>query len=460
MRSFRLAVFATLLTFVGAVATATPAGAAVSGAGTAVVGTSILAVDIGDGMLGIGVLTDASRSNLDKLQGVPEAATALRPLDITSNVDALSDLNKSIPTVEARSQGAEDKQSAGIDLGSLGLEALADGQLSAAELFAVVDSAGARSGITSEALTNLALVGGLLDVDAINAVAGDLPLLGTNAAATASEASRTLDVGAVNLLNLGALLDGLGIPLGDLSLDQVADLLDTLNLLNGTELTSLLSGLGLAALPVDADADDLLATVTGAGDALADAVDDLAALQALPLCDATVIIVDPLATLIGVANDGTVDCAEATTIVNGRITDGAGDLTGLLGGLVTILDGTELLSLDGVDAGVTAKATDDINTSVAKVTGVVGDLSVGGVTIPGVDLLATAQQLADTAESALTTIDGVLGTIDPGLAGLVDLQVLDTSGTGVTRRTATCEPLPAWSASASPSRRPPIWPTS
>jgi hypothetical protein len=427
-----LAVFATLLTFVGAVATTTPAGAAVSGAGTALVGTSILNVDVGDGLLGIGVLTDASRSNLDKLQGATEAATALRPLDITSNVPALAALNKSVPTVEARTTGAEDKESAGIDLGSLGLEALADGQLSLASLFAIVDGAGARSGITSEALTNLALVGGLLDLDAVNAVASEVPLLSTNAGTSSTEASRLLDVGAINVLNLGALLDGLGIPLGDLSLDQVLGMLEGLDVLNGAGVTSLLSGLGLPALPADADAADVQSTVDTVEAAIADAVADLASLNGLPLCDATVILADPLASLVGVPVGTT--CAAALSAVNTRLTGDRGDLTGLLNGLLGILDGMELLSIDGVDAGVQSKATDDINTSVAKVTGAIGDITVGGITIPGLDLLATAQQLTDTAESALDTIDGVLGTIDPDLAGIVNVELLDTSGTGVTKQ--------------------------
>jgi hypothetical protein len=51
-----------------------------------------------------------------------------------------------------------------------------------------------------------------------------------------------------------------------------------------------------------------------------------------------------------------------------------------------------------------------------------------------VDLLATATQLADTAEGVVGAVDGVLGTVNPGLAGLIDVDLLDTSGTGVSKQ--------------------------
>jgi hypothetical protein len=416
-----------LLCLVGAVATTTPAGAAVAGSGTSLVSTSLVTVDVGEGLLGIRVLGDDSRSNLDKLQGVPEASTVLRPLEITSNVAALSALNKAIPPVEVRSQGAEDKKDAGIDLGSLGLPQVASGQLTPASLSAIVDSVSARSGMLS-ALSDLALVGGLADVDSV------ATLLGTAAATGSSDAVRALDVGAVGALNLGALLTGLGLDIDNLSLAMVEDLLAELDLLGaGSPVATLFTTLGLGAAPTDAAGLDtavtnVLATLSGANS-------DLAALDAAfpgVLCDAVTPVVDPLASLIGIT-PGTV-CATARTTLVGQQTAAAGDVTGLLGGLASILDGTELLSLDGIGAGVTAKATDDINTSVAKVTAAVGDLSIGGLTVPGVDLLATAQQLASTADSVVASIDDVLGTIDPALAGVIDVKLLDTSGTGVTKQ--------------------------
>ncbi|MGH3369135.1 MAG: hypothetical protein ACRDPR_03980 [Nocardioidaceae bacterium] len=203
----------------GAVAAVTPAGAAVQGSGTSLVSTTIAQLDLGDGLLGVRVLGDDSRSNLDKAQGVPEAATTLRPLEVSSTLAAL---NLSMPTVGVRSQGAEDrKNNLGIDLGSLGLTPVVDGQVVGGTLAALVDATGARSGMLTE-LTDLALVGGLVGVDSVDTV------LGTNALKDYTQSGRGLNVDSVTALNLGALLDGLGIPLSNLSIDALAGLLDQL----------------------------------------------------------------------------------------------------------------------------------------------------------------------------------------------------------------------------------------
>jgi hypothetical protein len=443
VRGFRLAVFATVFAVVGAFGAVTPAGAAVQGAGTGLISTSMLAVDLGDGLLGIRVLGDDTRSNLDKLQGVPEGATTLRPLEVTSAVAALSALNQALPTVGVRSQGPVDrKDNIGVDLGSLGLTQVVDGQLVGGALAALVDAAGAKSSMLTD-LTNLSLVGGLVDVNSISTV------LGASALNDFTESGRLVDVDAISALNLGALLDGLGIALPNLSLASLAGLLDQLGELDaGGEVENLLDALGLASA---GDAAGLTAVVNSLTTGIADATADLATLadtSLVPVCDDIVPLPDPIAALVGVVSGTT--CVDAVTAVTQRQTDGRTDLGGLLGigtvddpdvggiqdlpGLLEILDDIELLSLEGVTAGLDAKATDDINTSVAKVKAAIGDLTVGGLTVPGVDLLAGAQQLANVAGQVVGNVDDVLAMVDPDLAGLIAVDLLDTSGTGVSKQ--------------------------
>jgi hypothetical protein len=416
------------MALVGAFASIGPAHAATQGTGTSTAGTTVLQLDLGS-LLSARVLGDDSRSTIDSaVLNTPEAATVLRPLTLASGV--VPALNKEVAPTEVRSQGAQQQSSAGVDLASLGLPQVITGQLTAADLLAAVDTTGAHSSLTNGNLANLVLGGGLATVDSVKSA------LGTAAASTASDGSRGLEVDNITVLNLGALLDGLGLPVSGLSVGMVQNLLDSLGLLgSGTPVEDLFGTLALGAAP--ADAAGLGAAITSLQTTLSDATSDLAALDAAfpgAACTAVAPIPDPLATTIGVVV-GTA-CSVARTGLVSSQTVSAGQLGGLLSGLLQILDGTNLLSLDGVDAGVTSKATDDVSTSVAKVTAAIGNLSVGNLSVPGVDLLAGATAVTDLASSAVGQIDTVLGTIDPDLAGIINLKLLDTSGTGVSK-TAT-----------------------
>jgi hypothetical protein len=428
VRTFRTVTIAVVMALVGAFASIGPAHAATQGTGTSTAGTTVLQLDLGS-LLSARVLGDDSRSTIDSaILNVPEAATVLRPLTLASG--AVPALNKEVAPTEVRSSGAEKKSSAGVDLASLGLPQVISGQLTAADLLAIVDTVGARSTLTNGNLANLVLGGGLATVDSVQSS------LGTAAAKDASTGARGLAVDNITVLNLGALLDGLGLPVSGLSIGMVQNLVDSLGLLGtGTDVEDLFTTLGLGAVPVDAAG--LGSAITTLQSTLSNATSDLGALDAAfpgAACTALAPIPDPLATLIGVAV-GTFCSVARTGLVSAQGAS-AGDLGGLLGGLMQILDGTNLLSLAGVDAGVSSKATDDVSTSVAKVTAAIGDLSIGNLSVPGVDLLAGATAVTDLASSAVGQIDSVLGTIDPDLAGLINLKLLDTSGTGVSK-TAT-----------------------
>lgn len=396
------------------------ASAATQGVGTSQAVTSLVQLDLGD-LLSANVLSDASRSTLDTaVSSVPEAATALAPLTLTSG--AVPALNQSIAPTEVRTTGAEKKTDYSADLGSV-LPQLVDGTLTPATLSAIVDAAGARAGLLSN-LAGLSLGGGLATVDA---VAADLAATATK---DASLSNRSLSVDSISGLNLGALLNGLGIPVSSLDLATVEALAEDLGLLgSGGPVHGALVSLGVPTVPTDAAAlDGIITTLDGNLD---DATAALGALNAAfpgAACTDLVTLVDPLATTVGLPVGTTCTAALATLTANQ--TAAAIDLGGLLSMLLSTLDGIELLNIDGIDAGVASKATDAVDTSTAKVTATVGTINVANLAdIPGTDVLAAVT----TVESQLNDI---LDAVDPGLLDLIDLELLDTSGTGVTKNAA------------------------
>ena len=78
----------------------------------------------------------------------------------------------------------------------------------------------AKSGLGAN-LADINLVGGLLSVEAVNSV------MGASAGAASADGFRGLDVGAISVLNLGALLKGLGIDPATLPLSNISDLVSS-----------------------------------------------------------------------------------------------------------------------------------------------------------------------------------------------------------------------------------------
>lgn len=397
------------------------ANAATPGVGTAQATTSLLQLDLGD-LLSADVLSDASQSTLDKaVTTVPEAATALFPLTLAS--ETLDALNQQIAPTEVRSTGAEKKADYSADLGSV-LPQLVDGTLTPATLSALVDATGAKGGLLNN-VADLSVGGGLLNVDAVAAN------LGTLAATDASTGARSINIDSISGLNLGALLAGLGIPVSDLDLATIENLVGSLGLLGaGNPVDALLDTLGIAG-SVPTTGTELDGLVDGLDTALTDATADLTALNtAFPgaACTNLVTLVDPLASTVGLPVGTT--CTGALATLTTAVDDAAGQLSGLLNGLLGLVDGIELLNIDGIDIGVTSKATDAVSTSTAKVTAAIGTINVANlVDIPGTDVLAAVT-------SATGQLNDILETVDPGLLDLIDLKLLDTTGTGVSKNSA------------------------
>ncbi|MGH2685738.1 MAG: hypothetical protein ACRDJP_09765, partial [Actinomycetota bacterium] len=221
-----------------------PAGAqtAPEGIGTANGTSSVLTAEIGaDGaILALRAIGDDGQSSIDPKVGTPEAFATIRPLSLSSGL--VPALNVELPPIEVRSTGAEER----VDAEAVELNTIASsGTLSPPSLSAVVDEAGARSGLAAS-LVDAGLLAGLLSVDEVGAT------LATSASKGAAEATRGVTVSNLTVLDLGALLEGLGLPLAELPLDDVL---------------ALLTGLGLPVgeLPA-ADVEGAITTLNGAID--------------------------------------------------------------------------------------------------------------------------------------------------------------------------------------------------
>ncbi|MGH2794127.1 MAG: hypothetical protein ACRDKG_07450 [Actinomycetota bacterium] len=265
-----------------------------------------------------------------------------------------------------------------------------------------------------------------------------------------STVERLLTIGDVNVGNLGALLDNLGINPLALACDAVEDagaalglgsvVADACNQLSAvdTDITGGLTELGgtetvlgtvetllgpiclllpggtcdavlgqIDALQLDiddiqADAPDICATVLEALDDVSGQLDGILAslgvIDLLPLGDVDALI----ASVTGALGD--VDSASSTL-------QGACDT--LLGAIDGLLDGS-ILSLDGVQVAMDLVAD---KTPTSAVTGTIGALKVGTVTIADADdLVALGAQL----QAAIQSVEDQLGTVFGalGLSGL------------------------------------------
>jgi LPXTG-motif cell wall-anchored protein len=418
---FGAAVIAALL------AAAIPVGAqtAPEGIGTSSGSSSVLTAELGaDGaLLALRALGDDGQSSIDPDVGTPEAFAALHPLSLSSGVVPALDVE--LPAVEVRSTGAEKK----LATEPVKLDTIAtSGALNPATLSAVVDDLGARSGLSVQ-LVDLRLVAGLVSVDEISAT------LGTNASKAASEGARGVTLDNLTVLDLGALLEGLGIPLEELSLDKLIGLLGSLGLPLGNlpaadiqgAVNSLNTAIDTAQALVTQVTNQGLGTVCQAGGAvggLNQVVSSLPALPSLPSAPGAL-------SAAQVPSVSQIVCDATTTVqgliaqLNNTIDDLQDRLAGLLAGLLDALAGAPLLAVEGVDAGITTKAVDTVEGSVATAEAAIGAITVGSADLGGIDVLATVDQVNALLSQVTTALNGVLGAIDPGLNNLVSVSVLD-----------------------------------
>lgn len=411
MSKLRVAAGATALSLIGAMASMGPAAAA-SGVGTSQVSTTVLSASVGSAgsVLGVRILGDDSRSTIDsKVSAAPEAFSRLSAVTLTSGlVPALNTVVPAPPMESKTPGGLPCDERAAISLTGTGIPATAaTGDITPAKLCSAVDAAGARANLDTS-LTNLSVVGGLLTANSISS------RLGTNAAGAQADGTRSVAIDAVTVLDLGALLNGLGISLADLPIGTVSDLL---------------SSLGKDVAGVDPNK-----TLADAVVALNDAIDSLQSQSGTLTSEAAA----ALAALLDPVGLGSPD---AGTLVDDAIDQLQGVLAGVLEDGLASLESLALLKVSGAEVGVSTKATDSVDSSAASVTAKVGSIEVGGITVPGVDLASAAQKINETVFGINQTLKEALGQISPDLANLVTISLFDqatsvTSAEGYVRSRA------------------------
>ncbi len=386
-----------------------------TGVGTGLVDSTLLGLDVGD-LLNLDLLDDTSMSTIDPVNGEPISKAVFNPLKLTSSV--LGPL--SLGSVATSSTGAEDRKSVTKSpAGNIPLpvvSGLLEGSLSS-----IVDGDGARSSLLA-GIGDLDLVGGLLGMGA----SPEAVTFTSSAAAANAGGVRGLNIPSLELLNLGNLLAGIGLPLGDLPL---------------TDLVGLLDGLGVESIPVgdgEMATDDVISTVTGlvgtlevlgTDDASTDVLDDGATCNKVDglLSGLPVLGGGGIGGLVG-GGESMDTCGEILNLPSGDLPV-VGDLVAtvedalkpILGGALPVLDDLNLLEVGGITAGMQATATDSIDSSVADVVANIDSIKVANLDLledldltDGLDVLAGA---SDTVSGLLN--DGL------GLPGLLDIDILE-----------------------------------
>ena len=412
-----VAVGALAATMIGAAGPSIVGAAAAdpTGVGTTTASTSVLELKLGDGsLLDLRLGGEDSQSTIDKKTGPTAAFTKLAPLSVTSK--AVPALNTALPALEARAPGG----SSNVPAVSVPLSTPAStGSLDVAALTASVTDAGAKSGLNS-ALNNLALAGGLVAVPNLTST------LGTDALTTAANGVRGVKADSITVLDLGALLDGLGLSLTDLPVGV---------------LSQLLGQLGLPVPGLDPNTTLLQAQQTLAG--AISQVQGIITSGVLP-SDPTGTVSTIVGTVDGVLGDlsGTgsllgVRKAQALALpdIPSTITSVTQlvpilnqldlDLSTLLANALNVLDSAPLLQVKGLDVGLATTAKDTVANSLASITAQVGQVVVGTKALGGVDLGAAASQVTGLVDTVTGTLSSVLGTIDPGLANLVSVKLFE-----------------------------------
>ncbi|MEW6473228.1 MAG: LPXTG cell wall anchor domain-containing protein [Actinomycetota bacterium] len=430
--------------------TAGGASAAVSGRGTASSSITLLSVDLGN-VQHLKVLTDQGQGTLDPgrlgLSG-PQAFASLSAVDATG----LLNLALPNPAFKATSPGTSNvpAQLASIPVnfpGSalnlagasvpLGAGLLASGTVNPVKIEAH-SSASAVDSVVSTSVPNLSVLQGLIGVKDVN-IAG----VTTNASGSASVGDTGIvGIGSVDVLSLQGLLGGLGIDnLANLPLGALTGILDQLGLTVPTGSLGLgdLTGSGISGL---------LANVTGllnvknglSTAATCDAVESLVTTNLSGLGDLSGLlgtggVLGGLLGTLGLSSaggllgilDGCTTVAAVTdpilNLINPVLTPLLTQATSVVDGLLGVLNGAPLVSLQGVSLSAFAKAADTLANSQATTSANFGKLLVGGKDLGVLDLNATVEQINALKGSVLGLVNGITSTL--GLGNLIDIGLLE-----------------------------------
>ncbi|MBV8160558.1 MAG: hypothetical protein JO265_06510, partial [Acidimicrobiia bacterium] len=318
-----------------AAATGGTASAQTTGVGTTNATTTVLNVSLGSNgsLLTVRVLGDDGTANIDPKEGSPASAVSdISPLTTTSSVSAL---NLAVPKVSVSSTGAANNKT--VPSVSLATP-LTTGSIAPLSLSAVVDPAqGAASGLNSQ-LTNVTAVAGLLSVPSATSS------LGAAAKPGDADGLRGLSIPSIQVLNLGAVLQGLGVNAGTLQLGQLGTVLDTLGVTVPNGSAPALTGA------------QLVSEVNGISGVLTTGLPN--GIQGLPAATLISTLPAPLQTLIGGLIPGGIPAG--TTNIGQLVTSLNGQITGVLGSALSGLANAPLLQVQNLVVGITTKAADTV----------------------------------------------------------------------------------------------------
>jgi hypothetical protein len=436
---------AAVVTIVAAAAFAGPAGAVSSpGAGTALSSTKLVSAKIGDqaSILDLTVLGDEAQASIDSKAGAPGAYARLRLAKVASSIIPTNPVtNGNFGEFEAKNTGPTSVPIASAAFPTV--SPILSGNLTPGVLNATLSSNIADSGLNIE-LSNVNAVGGLVSVGTVKSN------LSSTSGVDSSTASRALTVKDVNVLDLQAFLQGLGISLPNLTVAQVAALVDGLAATLGLPLPSGQTTVAGAVAAINGAIGNLQTAIAGTPANVAAVTSKIDTTTGTLL--GTLGVVSPL------PNGSTATVSDATSLVNSVISDLQAQLNLIATNGVKALIALPLLRLEGVEVGVTAKAVQKATDSVASVTGKVGKVMVGNVSLAGIDLLNNVDAINASVGSINAKLASVLGGIDSGLANLVKVSVLDKAtevtnvggytkaSAGITGITATITPPAALKA--------------
>jgi len=385
------------------VVAAVPASASTpTGLGGTTTTSSVLSLKIGS-LLDLGLLTDNGGESIDSLAGTPKASGSLVPITLDS---PLLNLNLSTPAISTlQPGGSASANGQALTLSSLGIPSvLASGSIKPAALTSLFANTSAADSIQAAEVDNLDLVGGAL---------ANISLLSTgltsSAKSTAAAGDPTTNLSSINVLDLGALISGLGGTLADLPVGTLSSLAATL----GVPVPDVAGGGSLAD-----EVASLSDAITSLRNTLATTVTDLTT----PIDATTTSLLGTLGLGADVPAVGTPDASLVTT-VNNLIGSLQTTLVNLLTGVLGNLDVAPLLSVSGVTLGVNTLAANLLSGSSAGVTYSPLNISVAGVKLPALDITnaaSTLNEVLSTATGALNSLVAELGLP----ANLLSLSIL------------------------------------
>jgi hypothetical protein len=386
---------AALAASVAALGTTASAGSAAApeGAGAGAVTTSVLDASLGD-LLGVTLLEDVAASTTDPKVAPVGATSVFRDLKLSSTISAL---NRVVGEHRVSApQGPSDVTTNLLDLDSLGLGAVVHGTIEPLVMKALPNPSASTS--ARARVTDLGLLGGLAHLGVVNATDG------TGSAPSGSQAVRAMSLDALSLLDLGKLLQGLGLDLLNLPLSVVSGLLTSFG------------------IPVDLQgASSLAALVTS----LRGSIDSL-----LGSLDASVFTVTaPVLSAIGSLGlplplQPALDSAVSTAVNALQST-----LNTLISTVLGVLDSATLLKVNALDVATSAKAANTVGGSSATATGTLGSIQIGSIALPGIDLAAATAAVNDLLARITSALGNVLAPL--GLGNLLSVRLFDRQA-GVT----------------------------